>query len=110
MIAFYKLSELKRVNTEAAGHRCSVDVFKKPEAAVSRCSSNRCSQKFRNNQTKIPVLESVFNKVAVRHFSGEYCEIFKSSCFHKTPLVAASKKFINFPRKNQLSGVIDLPF
>ena len=38
---FNKLSELnKRVSTETAAHWCSVCIcFKKPEAAVSRCSS-----------------------------------------------------------------------
>ena len=36
------------------------------------------------------LLESVFNNVAGQQFSFEYCEI---------PLVAASKKLINFPGK-----------
>ena len=31
----------------------------------------------------------------------KYCEIFKNSYFHKTPPVAASEKFINFPGKEQ---------
>ena len=50
---------------------------------------------------KTPVLESLFNKVAGLHLSCEYCEIFKNSFFHKTSLVAASEKFINFPGKQQ---------
>ena len=47
------------------------------------------------------MLESVFNKIAVLHFSWEYCEISRSSFFHKTPPVAASEKFISFPGKHQ---------
>ena len=71
-----KLSELnKRVNREAAAHRCSV--------AVST-----------------PVLEPLFNKVAGLQLSCEYYEIFKNSFFHKTPPVAASEKFINSPGKH----------
>ena len=50
---------------------------------------------------KKPVLECVFNKVVGLELSCEYCEIFKNSCFHKTPPVSASKKFINFPGKSQ---------
>ena len=52
-------------------------------------------------EKKTPVLESVFNKVAGLQLSCEYCEIFKSSFFHKTPPVAASEKFISFPGKHQ---------
>ena len=62
---------------------------------------NRHSQKSSNIQRKTPVLESVSNKVAGLQFSCEYCEIFKNSFFHKTPPVAASEKFINFPGKHQ---------
>ena len=47
------------------------------------------------------MIESVFNKVAGLQLSCDYCEIFKNSFFHKTPLVAASGKFINFPGKRQ---------
>ena len=47
------------------------------------------------------MLESRFNKVAGLQLSCEYCEIFKNSFFHKTPPLAASEKFINFPGKHQ---------
>ena len=40
-----------------------------------------------------------FNKVAGQQLSEEYCKIFKNRFFHITLLVAASEKFINFPRK-----------
>ena len=56
------------------------------------------------------MLESVFNKVIGLHFSCEYCEIFKSSFFHKTPPVSASEKFKNFPGKHSGRSVIDLSF
>ena len=44
---------------------------------------------------------SVFNEVASLKLSCEYCEIFKDRFFLKTPQVAASEKFINFPGKHQ---------
>ena len=47
------------------------------------------------------MLGSAVNKVAVLHFSCQYCEIFKSSFFQKTPPVAASEKFINFSGRHQ---------
>ena len=47
------------------------------------------------------LLGSLFNKVAGLQLSCEYCQIFKKSFFHKTPPVAASKKFINLSRKHQ---------
>ena len=50
---------------------------------------------------KTPVLESLFNKVAGLQLFCEYCEIFKNSFFHKTPPVAVSEKFTNFPGKHQ---------
>ena len=46
------------------------------------------------------MLETVFNEAAGLQLSCEYCEIFKNSFFHKTPPVAASEKFINFPGKH----------
>ena len=53
-------------------------------------------KKFRNTQRKTPVLDSAFNKISGLQLSREYCEIFKNTFFHKTPLVAASEKSINF--------------
>ena len=47
------------------------------------------------------MLENVFDKVAGLQLSCEFCEIFKSSFFHKTPQAAASEKFVNFPRKHR---------
>ena len=47
------------------------------------------------------VLDTLFNKVAGLQLSCEYCEISKNSLFHKTPPVASSEKFINFPGKHQ---------
>ena len=47
------------------------------------------------------MLESLCNKVTALQLSCEYSEIFKNSFFHKTPPVAASEKFINFPGKHQ---------
>ena len=61
----------------------------------------RCSQKFCNIHRKTPVLEFLFNKIAGLQLSCEYCKVFKNSFFHKTPSVAASEKFINFPGKHQ---------
>ena len=52
---------------------------------------------------KTSALESVFNKVAGLQLSFEYCKIFKNSFFHKTPLMAASEKFINSLKEN-ISG------
>ena len=43
------------------------------------------------------VLGPVFNNVTGLQPSCEYCEFFKNRFFHKTSLVAASEKFINFP-------------
>ena len=60
--------------------------------------------KIHNIERKTPVLESVFNKVAgvlSLQLSCEYCKIFRKSFFYKTPPVAASEKFINFPEKHQ---------
>ena len=49
----------------------------------------------------MPALGSVFNKVAGLQLSCEYCETnivkIENSFFHKTPPVAASEEFINFP-------------
>ena len=50
------------------------------------------------------VLESVFNKVAGLQLSCEHREIFKNNFFHKTPRVAASEKFKNFPGEYQWRG------
>ena len=61
----------------------------------------RCSQKFCNIHRKTPVLEFLFNKIAGLQLSCEYCNVFNNSFFHKTPSVAASEKFINFPGKHQ---------
>ena len=52
------------------------------------------------------MLGSVFNKVAGLQLSCKYCEIFKYSHFHKTPLVAASEKFINLPGKISGGGLL----
>ena len=57
--------------------------------------------KFRNIQSKIPVLESFLNKAAGLQLSCGYCEIFRNSYFHKKPPVAASENFINFPGKHE---------
>ena len=56
------------------------------------------------------MLESLFNKVVGLQPFSEYCEIFLKSFFHKTPLVAGSEKFINFPGNISGGSVIDLPF
>ena len=61
----------------------------------------RCSQKFCNIHRKTPVLEFLFNKIAGLQLSCEYCNVFNNSFFHKTPSVATSEKFINFPGKHQ---------
>ena len=42
-----------------------------------------------------------FYKAAGLQLSCKYCKIFENSFFHKTPLVSASEKFINFPEKYQ---------
>ena len=49
----------------------------------------------------MPVLKSLFNKVAGVQLSFEYCKILNNSFLHKTPPVSASEKFINFPEKHQ---------
>ena len=43
------------------------------------------------------MLESIFDKVAGLQLYCEYCKIFKTSFFHKTPPVAASENCVNFP-------------
>ena len=45
------------------------------------------------------MLDSVFSKVTGLQLCCKYCEIFKNSFFDKTPPLAASEKFINFPGK-----------
>ena len=47
------------------------------------------------------MLEALFDKVAGLQLCFEFCDIFKNNFFHKTPPVAASKKFTNFPIKHQ---------
>ena len=56
------------------------------------------------------VLESNFNRDAGLKLSCEYCKNFKNSFFHKTPPVAASEKFKNFPVNISGGGVIELSF
>ena len=59
--------------------------------------SQMCSEKFRHNHTKTPVLESLFNKketieiieTPTQVFSSEYCETFQNSFFYRPPPVAA---------------------
>ena len=48
------------------------------EAVVWRCSSNRCSLKFRKFHRKTPGLESLFNKVA----SPQACNLIKKRLQH----------------------------
>ena len=71
---------------------------------LQRCRRSRSQMflKIRNIHRKIPVLESLFNKVSglqdlqlylkrLQHiFSREYCKIFKNSFFDAAPPVAAS--------------------
>ena len=91
-----KLPEINRkVNTEAAAHRCSV--------AVKKNQKQRLADLLCNIQSKTPVLESLFNKVAALQLSCEYCKICKNSFFHKTPLVAASGKIDKFFRKTSVA-------
>ena len=56
------------------------------------------------------LLESLFKNVAGLQLSCEYCKNFKNSFFHKTPPVAASEKFKNFPVNISGGGVIELSF
>ena len=92
-----KLLELnKRINTEAAAHRCSVAVLKNQKQPLADVLQNWC-----NIQRKTIVLEFLFNKVAGLQLSCEYCEIIKNSFFYKTPPVASSEKSLNFPGKHQ---------
>ena len=96
------MSELnKRVNTEAAAHRCSVAVLKNQKQPSADVLWNRCSFKSCNIQRKTPVLGSVFNKVGELQLSCQYWEIFKRSFFHKTSAMAAYEKFMNFPGQHQ---------
>ena len=45
------------------------------------------------------MLESLFSKAALQtcNFSVNIVKSFRNSFFHKTPPVAASEKFLNFP-------------
>ena len=73
------------------------------EVAVRRCFSKQVFLRIRNIHRKTTALESVFNNVAglkARNFikvtptqvlSCEYCRIFKSGYFYRTPPVAAYK-------------------
>ena len=53
-------------------------------------------QLFQSIQSKIPVLESHFNKFAGLQLSCEYCHFFQ-----KKPPVVPFEKFINFPGKHK---------
>ena len=56
-------------------------------------------------------MKFIFVKVTGLQLSCEYCKIFKNSFFHKTPPVAAFKKFVNFPGKQLwYERIIDLSF
>ena len=52
-----------------------------PEAAVSRCSENRCSWKLRNIHGKTPVLEPLFNKIACLQDCNFIKNTFQHRCF-----------------------------
>ena len=47
------------------------------------------------------MLEFLFNKAVGLQLSCEYFENFKNTFFHKTPPVATSEKFTDFPGKHQ---------
>ena len=74
------------------------------EVVVRRCFSKFVFLRIRNIHRKTTVLESVFNNVAglkarnfikkvtpTQVFSCEYCKIFKSGYFYRTPPVVAYK-------------------
>ena len=65
------------------------------EAVILMCSVKKLFLKISEIHRKIPVLESIlikFSKIETltQVFSCEVCEIFKSTSFYRTPLVAAS--------------------
>ena len=69
------------------------------EAVVWRCSSNRCSLKFRKFHRKTPGLESLFNKVA----SPQACNLIKKRLQHRCfPMKYA--KFLRTPFLQKTSG------
>ena len=61
----------------------------------------KSSQKFRNIDKKISVLESLLTllkETPAQVFSCEYCKIFNKSFFHRTPAVAASGLYKYFSK------------
>ena len=68
------------------------------EAATGGVLQNRCFSKFCKFHRKTPVLESLYDKVALYYkktptqvFTCEICEIFKNTFFCRTPPVATSE-------------------
>ena len=62
---------------------------------------------------KTSLLEFLFNIATGLQFPVNLAKFFKNSFFHKTPSVAASEKFINFPGKHQwevLRTVVDISY
>ena len=47
------------------------------------------------------MFESLFGKVVGVQLSCEYCKILRTAFFHKTTLIAASEKSVNFPGKHR---------
>ena len=65
----------------------------------------KSSQKFRNIDKKISVLESLLTllkETPAQVFSCEYCKIFKNSIFYRAPLLAPAKLFILNSKRNSL--------
>ena len=66
--------------------------------AFSHSNLFYCLAKKRSCNRSSPLQMSLFNKVTgpqpTQVFSCEYCEIFKNSLFYRTPLVAASVRFM----------------
>ena len=72
------------------------------QQAFSKISQNRFCEKFCNISRETPTLVSLFHKAQLQEtptliFSFEYCDIFKNSLFHRTPLPAASTRYPKVP-------------
>ena len=65
--------------------------------AVAHVLQNSYSWKFHNILRKTPVLESLFNRVAVNvaKYYCEYCEFFEKNFFYRTPPVDGSGPPVN---------------
>ena len=98
MVSYLQCSAWKKVNvkeqeqTEAVVRRCSI---KKVFLEISQNSQeNICVRESLNKVSHLRPA-TLFKKTLAQVFSCEFCEIYKSTFFHRAPLVAASEFLIS---------------